>query len=114
MKFFRVVDKFVLVALLGFLVYMGACASLATPKSFDQRLAYAYATNTAVRATAADFIIRGKISKQGGREILQKTDTVATTLGIARQYNTDGKPVDAVTALQAAELLLLGLQTQLK
>jgi hypothetical protein len=51
-------------------LWLAACTAL----SFDQRLANAYATNTAVRTTAAAAVNAGSMSSADGERVLEITD----------------------------------------
>lgn len=53
---------------------LNACATLAEPQSLDQRLAYAYASNTAIRTAARKGLDTGTLTVTDGQYVLQITD----------------------------------------
>lgn len=67
------------VCILALAVALTACASL----SFDQRLAAAYATNTALRETAAAALNAGTIAGDEGIAVREMTDQIRVLLDSA-------------------------------
>lgn len=97
------------------LLMLCACSSLGLQpaESFDQRLAYAYGTNTAVRTAAANAATVGTITKADAQFVLKQTDEARTLLDAARVAVNLGDPSTAEGRLQLAVGILTQLQTYL-
>lgn len=102
-----------LVVALALLV--GACAGfgLATPQSFDERLAFAYASHTAVQSAAANSLDAGAISSADARQVLELADQSRALLDGARLAAGAGDIGTAEGRLTLAINVLQQLQTYL-
>lgn len=80
----QIVRRFVLVLFAA--AVLAACAA----QSFDQRLATAYASNTAVRTTAAAAIDAGRMSSADGERVLAVTDQARAILDDAADGDERG------------------------
>jgi hypothetical protein len=89
------VRNFLLVALAFTLV---ACAA----QSFDQKLANAYASNTAVRTTAAAAVSSGRMSREDGQRVLEVTDQARGILDDAADGDERGLAL-AIEIIQGVE-----------
>jgi len=86
---------------------LGSCASigLAPAQSFDQKLAYAYGTHTAVLQAAASAVAAGTISQTEGHTVLSLADQARTLLDSARALeSTNADKASQNLALAAAVL----------
>lgn len=94
------------------LVLVTACAALgvATPQTFNERLAAGYVTTTAVRNATADLLTAGKLTASDAGNIGQQADNARTGLDLARQIHATNPPagdakldavVNGLAALQA-------------
>lgn len=91
-----------------------ACSVLgvATPKTFNERLAASYTTVTGIRNTAGTLLVAGKITASDAANVQQQADNARTGLDLARQIHATNPPagdakLDAVvTALTALEAYL--------
>lgn len=97
------------------LVMLTACATLgvATPKTFNERLAAAYSTVTAARDTTATLLSANKISAVDARNAQEQLDNARTGLDLARQIHTSD-PAGAQTRLDAIVVGLATLQAFLQ
>ena len=95
------------------LVLSAGCASIgATPaKSFDQQLAYGYATVTAVRTSAADALNVGTIQITDAQHVLIVTDTARAGLDVARTSSAAGDTSTALGKLTEATAILTAAQS---
>src|SRR6185503_1446652 len=84
-------------ALAACLAILAGCASLGliSPKSFSERLAYGYATNTGLRNTAANSLNAGTLTSADGEYVLKVTDNTRTFLDSARLASESGDPKTA-------------------
>lgn len=91
---------------------VAACASIGVeqPESFDQRLAYAYGTNTAVRSAAANAVTVGTIDKSDAQFILKQTDDARALLDASRLALSVGD----VSTAEGRLVLAVGILTQLQ
>lgn len=96
------------------LVGMVACASLATPDTFSQRLAYAYGSLAAVRQSTADLVIAKRVTAAEGSTVLEKTDATRVVLDAARSAYADKDVSTAESRLATAQQFLTTLQDWLK
>ena len=93
-----------------------ACQQLGLeePQTFDERLAYAYSQNAAIRKSAADALTARTITKSDAQQVLSTTDTARSALDEARKFQTGGDTSTALGKLQMAQSLLTTVQTFLK
>lgn len=91
-----------------------ACSALgvATPQTFNQKLAAGYVTVTGVRNTTATLLTANKITAADAGNVQQQADNARTGLDLARQIHATNPPagdakLDAVvTGLSALEAYL--------
>jgi hypothetical protein len=97
-------------ALLAILI--AGCASLGTEpaQTFSQKLAYGYATHTAVLQATTSALTAGTISSADAESILKQADTARAGLDAAKQAHDagdisggDSKLAIALTGLQALQ-----------
>lgn len=100
-------------AFLALLVLTG-CATIATPQSFDQRLAYAAGTTTATRWSCADAYQRQRIDQPAAAQCLALTDHAMRTISAARLLSGAGDAGSAQAQLDLALGLLLEVERMLK
>jgi hypothetical protein len=99
---------------IGLLLTIVACSTLnlAPAQNFDQKLAYAYGTHTAILQTAASAVRSGTITQADGRTVLDLADKSRTLLDSAKSLEgTDLKTATGQFALASA--ILTNLQTYL-
>lgn len=101
--------------LLSLLVLLSACASigLSPAKSFDQKLAYAYGTHTAVLQAATAGVIAKSLTKTDGEQVLNLADEARTLLDAAKTIAATGQTGAAYNKLLLATAILEQLQTYL-
>ncbi len=99
---------------LASLILVTACAGLAKPETFDQRLAYAYGSLAAVRQTAADLVVATRITPQDGQKVLEETDAVRVVLDASRSAYAGKDLSTAEAKLVAAQSLLTTIQRWLQ
>jgi hypothetical protein len=90
------------------------CAQMgvASPNTFNEKLAVAVAANTEVRSTAAVLLQAGKISAEDAKNVLAQTDVARQGLDVARSMaGTDLST--ATSRLEATTAALKALQTYL-
>jgi hypothetical protein len=96
----------------AFLVLLlSACASLTAPQTFEQRLAYGYGSVTAVRQTAADLLVRDRITVAQAEYVQEKADQARQYLDLAKGAPDPGKAQDN---LQLALTILTALESTLR
>jgi len=94
------------------LVMLTACQTLgvATPQTFNERLAAGYTTVTAARDTTATLLTSGKLSASDAQNTQAQLDNARTGLDLAREIHATNPPagdakldaiVTGLTALQA-------------
>ena len=88
-----------------------ACASLVTPTSFDQQLAYTLGQTTAVRKTCIDLLDRSRISPNTGVECLTQTNAARSAVQTAKVL---GDSTGGRDQLEIAQRALVALETYLK
>lgn len=93
---------------------LSACVSLEAPKSFNERLAYGYASVAASRATATAMLERGRITVADARNAQALADQSRTALDIARGAFTSGDLSTAESQLNLALSVLTSLEAFLK
>lgn len=93
-----------------------ACAALglAAPQTFNQKLAYAYGTNTSVRLVAKDLLDSKAITAAEAVTVQTKADESRSALDAARSAGKVGDITTAEGKLLAAQQILGVLQTFLK
>jgi hypothetical protein len=98
------------------LLLLAGCASLglAPAKSFDDRLAYAYGTHTAVLESATAALKSGAISVDDAQAVLSLADESRTLLDAARAAVGGGDTSTAEGKLALALSVLTQLQTYLQ
>lgn len=97
------------------LITLTACQSLgvATPRTFNERLAAAYSTVTAARNTTATLLTAGKLSPSDAQNAQSQLDTARTGLDLARQVHASD-PAAAQTRLDGIVVGLATLQAYLQ
>jgi hypothetical protein len=101
--------KYLLVLLLSL---AAACAQLGlpTPQTFNEKMATAYVTVTAVRDTATKLLVAKKLSADDAQNVLNQTDNARAGLDIARKL----ADVDAANAkLASVQAALVALNAYL-
>ena len=95
------------------LLLLTGCAQLGlpTPQTFDQRLAVAYGTHTAVMETATAALIAKQITVDDAKQVLKLADESRVLLDAARVV---GDPTVATNKLVLATQILTGLQSFLR
>lgn len=104
-----------ILTLLGFLLVLCGCATLGTesPKSFDERAAYAVGIYTAVENTVTVSTDNGSMSSVEGSVILKQAETGKVLLDAARAAFNAGDTAGADSKLLTALTVLNALQTYL-
>lgn len=96
--------------ILALAILVAGCSTLATPQTFNQRIAYAYGSVTATLHTCKQLYERNRLTHEQGSKCLALTDQAATALALAQGTE------DAQTAagfLQVALGFLTQLETML-
>lgn len=96
--------------ILALAILVAGCSTLATPQSFDQRIAYAYGTVTATLHTCKQLYERNRLTHEQGSKCLALTDQASTALALAQ--GTDD-PQTAAGFLAVALGFLTQLETML-
>jgi hypothetical protein len=96
------------------LLALVACAAIEAPKTFNERLAYGYASVAASRNTAASMLERGRISKEEGKQVQALADQARASLDIAKGLAGKGDIKGAEGQLQLALTVLTQLEAYLK
>lgn len=98
------------------LLLIAGCESLgvATPQTFEERLAYGYSQNAAIRTSAAQALQAKTISKDDAQRVLSTTDIARTGLDAARAAHGAGDVSTAMGRLQMANSLLQSVSTFLQ
>lgn len=99
--------RFILGLLLALMV---GCASLTTPLSFDQRIAYALAQNTAARQTCTDLVDRSRMDAAEGQQCMDFTDEVRAAIEAAKAMGAEA----GADQLRAVQMALLRLEAYLQ
>ncbi|HMU15800.1 MAG TPA: hypothetical protein PKC95_00015 [Thauera aminoaromatica] len=103
---------------LAALIVLAACTSIGVqpPRSFDQQLAYAYSSHTAVLSAAANALEAGDLTVEDSEAVLQLADQSRTLLDAARVASNAGDIATAEGRLALAtnvlEQLLAYLRTR--
>ena len=98
---------------LALAVLLAACVSLESPKTFNDKLAYGYASVTAARNTAAALLERKRISKEDTQQIQALADQARTGLDVSRGTASTGDLATAQGQLQLALDVLTKLEAYL-
>lgn len=93
---------------------LAACVSLEAPKSFEERLAYGYASVAASRATTTAMLERGRITVDEARNAQALADQSRTALDLARGTFKAGDISTAESQLNLALTVLTSLEAFLK
>lgn len=89
-----------------------AALGLATPQTFNEKLAVGYGTVTAVRQAATTLVSSGKLSPDDAQNVQDQANNIRAALDIARTMNkTD--PIAAQTKLDSTIVVLQALQAYL-
>jgi ABC-type branched-subunit amino acid transport system ATPase component len=96
------------------LLALVACAAIEAPKSFNDRLAYGYASVAASRNTAASMLERGRITKDEAKQVQALADQSRAGLDIARGMAGKGDIKGAEGQLQLALTVLTQVEAYLK
>lgn len=101
--------------LAGLVAVLTACASLglATPKGFDQQLAQAYGTHTAVVSATATALGAGSITSDEAIAVQKQALSVREVLDAAKAAETMGNTAGASNDLSLALTGLTALQSYL-
>lgn len=94
------------------LLFLSACTALgvATPQTFNEKLAAGYSTVTASRDATATLLSSGKLSASDAQNVQDQLNNARTGLDLAREVHATNPPagdakldavVTALTALQA-------------
>jgi hypothetical protein len=93
---------------------LAACAAIEAPKTFNERLAYGYASVAASRNTAASMVERGRISKDEGKKVQALADQARAALELSKGLFDKGDLRGAEGQLQLALTVLTQLEAYLK
>lgn len=97
-----------------FLTLASGCAALGvpTPTTFNERVAAAYTTTTALVETTRTLLVAKKITPADAENVLKQTDTVIAGLDVARSYSATS-PIAANDKLTATLTILQAVQSYL-
>lgn len=98
--------------LLGLL--LAACVAMEAPRSFNERLAYGYASVAASADTAASMVERGRLTKEQGKQALSLVDQATAALDLSRAAYSKGDISTAQGQLDLALTVLTRLEAFLK
>lgn len=103
-------------ALWPILLLLAACAQLGVQpaQSFDERLAYAYGTNTAVREASTSALNAGEITPDDMERVIALNDQARALLDAARLAHGTGDLETADARLTLAVSVLTQVQTYLR
>lgn len=96
------------------LLMLTACVSLEAPKSFNDRLVYAYTAVTAARDTSTALLERKRISKDQAVNLLELANQARASLDIARGAFSTGDVATAEGQLTLATTILTQLEAFLQ
>ena len=104
-----------IIATWALLVMLGACSGLGLmpAETFEQRLAYAYGTHTAVLQAATEALTFKEIGADEAKQVLKLADESRTLLDAARSLQ-GVDPSEAGSKLILATAVLTQLQTYLR
>ena len=95
-------------------VLLTSCVSMEAPKSFNEKLAYAYAGVASTRSTAASMLERKRISVEEARQMQAGADKARAALDLARGAQISGDMTTAQGQLDLAMTVLTQLEAYLK
>jgi hypothetical protein len=108
----RTLNKFHPFAFLAMLaILMAGCAAWEQPRTFEQQLAYAYGTHTALLESAANAVELGTLSPDDAGQVLRIADESRVLLDASRAAAGVGDVRTAEGQLALATNLLTQLQT---
>ena len=90
------------------------CASMATPETVNQKIAYVYAGLTAAADSTTDLLKRDRISVKTAQSISADLDTGHFLVQSARLAQKGNKTADAYGYISKAQELLVIVETKLK
>ena len=94
-----------------FSLIVTACALFPPAKSFDQSLAYAYGTHTALLTATTNAVTLGSLSPEDAGQVLKISDQARTVLDLSRMTAAGGDITTAEGQLAMAMNILTELQT---
>lgn len=96
-------------------ILLTACASLglAPAQNIEQRIAYGFSQNAALRSAAATAAENGRLGKQEAMAVLEITDQARVLLNAAKSAATFGDINTAEARLSLAVSILAALQNRL-
>ena len=99
--------------LVGVLGSLEGCpsAGVATPQTFNEKLAYGYATHTAILQTATAGVTSGSLTSTDAAKVLADADSVKVGLDAAAAANAAGDVAGANSKLAIALSVLTSIQT---
>jgi hypothetical protein len=103
----------ILVVLLSALLPGCADFGLERAQTFDQKLAYAYGTHTAVLTAAATALDAKRITADDARQVLEMADQTRALLDGARLLSATGDMAGAENRLALATAVLIQIQDYL-
>jgi predicted outer membrane protein len=97
------------------LPFVVGCAALGLPTAdtFNQKMAVAYGTVTALRTSATTLVGTGKITPDDAQNVLTQTDNARAALDIARVAYKSGDTTGASVKLDTTTTVLRALQAYL-
>lgn len=103
------------IALSFMMVLLAACNSLglATPQTFNQRVAVAIGVHTAVLQATTTAVSSGKLSSSDGQAVLTQADNARALIDAAVAASAAGDATGATNKLALASAALTALQTYL-
>lgn len=104
----------VLVSYLWMAVLVAGCAAFAAPKSFDQKLAYAYSTHTAIVQAATSSLSAGTLSVSDAEAVQKLATQSRAVLDSAKLAAGTGDVTTAEGQLALAVNILTQLQDFLR
>lgn len=96
------------------LILLVGCSSFVKPDSLEQRLMYAQAQVGAAYKTVVDLRGRDAISKEDGKRVIEKIDSVDSTIKLARVALAQGDISTAEGKLNIALTALIAIESTLK
>ena len=96
------------------ILLLAACVAMEAPKTFNERLAYGYASVAAAADTASSMVERGRLTKEQGRQALSLVDQARTALDASGAFYAKGDIGTAQGQLELALSVLVQLESYLK
>lgn len=96
------------------LLLLAGCASIATPKSIDQQIVYAYSTLASVRTATANLLNRGSIKVEDAKTVQAKADAARDLLDTAQRFVREDTPEKGYDTLMLAQKIIFELEAYLK